>query len=274
MRNTYTRLGLTLGAVLLTGGLTACGSESDSDGDTNGSGDKDSSADAGSEGTEGSDGSDDSEDNGIAGESGNDVAAKAAEEIKGAESLKVDLRMREATGEVAISLAVDQADNCAGTIGMAQGKAEIVKRGEKVWMKPDEAFWKAQGGAGGAAAHQLINGRWLAGTTADEMMSGMAGTCDLSKISSDTGDSEAEGWSDPKPATTDGQEVVVIERTKGGTKTALHIATKGKPYPLQAVKSGKETGTIKYTDYGKPVPAKAPSAQESLNVAELEKLGQ
>ena len=262
MRKTYTKLGLVLGAVVLTGGLTACGSDSDGGSTAN----PDKSADNGSDG---------GSDNGIADGSGNDVAEKAADTLKKATSLKVDMKMRDDDGDIAITLAVDKDNNCAGTVGMGdKGKAEIIKQGEKVWMKPDTAFWQAQGGEGGAAANQVIGDRYLVGTTEDQMMSGLAGTCDLSEIRDGDSTDKAEGWSDPKETTTDGQKVVVIEREKDGTKTALHVLTEGDPYPVQAVKSGAENGTIKYSDYNKPVPTQTPSADKSLNVAELEKIGQ
>ncbi|MCZ7417047.1 hypothetical protein [Streptomyces sp. WMMC897] len=217
-----------------------------------------------------------SEGNGLAEKSGKEVVDEAGKALKDAKSVRMKMDTSE-EGAFSIDLAMDNEGNCAGVIDQGeQGKVELVKQGEKVWMKPDQKFWETQaGGPDGAATWELVKGKYLSGTTEDPMMSGMAGTCDLKAIQEDIGsDDEDAKWSDPKEGEVEGQSVVTVESTKDDEKTTLHVAAEGTAYPVQSI--GDESGTqskVTFSEWDKPVADEVPSEEESLDMAKLQQMG-
>ncbi|MEU7038976.1 hypothetical protein ABZ958_35690 [Streptomyces sp. NPDC046237] len=72
------------------------------------------------------------------------------------------------SGTTALDLRLDERGNCVGTVTPPDdsGMADIIKRGNDVWMKLDDAILRAQvPGAAAEEAIALINGRYLHGTT-------------------------------------------------------------------------------------------------------------
>ncbi|MFG2499850.1 hypothetical protein ACGFSB_16750 [Streptomyces sp. NPDC048441] len=212
--------------------------------------------------------------------SAREITDKAQQELLDAKSVRLDLEQKGkdvAKGDpVAMNLALDQDGNCAGTLRMAEGggSLKLIKQGEKVWMKPDLAFWKAQlpGGQGEAAA-DIIGDRYLYGTTDDPMLRSIAETCDLNTIQKQV-KGESGGATDlkkGKPTKVDGTRVIPVTGRDDGKKTTLYVAAKGTPYLVEATSVGAGTNsTLKLSDYDKPVPSKTPSKEDSVDVSQLQ----
>ena len=63
-----------------------------------------------------------------------------------------------------------------------------------------------------------------------------------------------------KTTTVDGKPAITLTETDGDETYTTYVATEGKPYILKMViKGGKEPGTVKFSDFDKPVDAKAPT---------------
>ncbi|MFF3639822.1 hypothetical protein [Streptomyces sp. NPDC002564] len=188
----------------------------------------------------------------------------------------------EADDPTSMDLTLDRDGNCVGSMKMAGGASlELVKRGDKVWMKPDEQFWTTQipGGEGEAAA-EIFKNRWVHGTTGDAMLKDIAGVCDLGEIqrdiaddADDSDDSDDDGKTLKKgePTTQDGMPVIPLTGTDDGKETTLYVATEGKPYLVKAVEKGDgDDTTTTFSAYDEPVPTKTPSADESVDVSKLQ----
>lgn len=215
-------------------------------------------------------GSDDSKD-GIESKSASEISEKASAELTGAKSMRIS--MDQGADEMQMDLALDVDGNCSGTIAIGdQGSVVLTKLGDKVWMKPDDAFWKAKGGANGEQMAKLFKGRYIYGTSKDDMLKSMADTCDLKAMQKSIGeddDDDAKELTKGDKATVDGQPTITIENKK--EKEKVYVATKGKPYPLKIVSTDKDDGgTIELKDFDKPVPRKTPSVSESIDVAKLQ----
>ncbi|MFG2650052.1 hypothetical protein [Streptomyces sp. NPDC048436] len=211
--------------------------------------------------------------------SAQEISDRAEKTLLDAESVRMELEQKGPgldDGDPArMNLALDQDGNCAGTLHLAKGGGglELIKRGEKIWMKPDLAFWKAQLPDGrGEAAADIIGDRYLYGTTDDPMLQDIAETCDLDTVQKEIKD-ESGGTTDLRKGDTtkvEGTDVIPVTGMDDGKKSTLYVATKGTPYLVRATAVGGGTdSSLTLTDYDKPVPSKTPSKEDSVDVSQL-----
>ncbi|MEE1927961.1 hypothetical protein V1J52_07090 [Streptomyces sp. TRM 70351] len=243
MRKRYGRLAAVAGAALLAGaGLTACGG---------GGGD------------------------GLTELSGKEVADRAQKALGTAKSVHWTADIEEQTGKVRIDLVMDQDGNCAGTFSQGEGTAELVKRGDQVWMRMDRAYWESQAGGAGTEIFETVDGRYLSGPASHPILGGTASACDLKAMQENTSAENGAEWKDPEEGEAEGQDVVSIETEDAGATTTMHVAATGEPYPVRIEQQGDgSTTTMTFTEYDEPVPQETPSAEESVDVNEIqEKLG-
>ncbi|MFJ9175938.1 hypothetical protein [Streptomyces sp. NPDC102360] len=216
--------------------------------------------------------------------SAQELADAAKKELLDAKSLHLTMRNgaddRDARTPSLVDLRLDEDGNCTGGLRMGTGGAkggsvDLVKRGDEVWIKPDATFWKAQlPGRSGQLAADLIGDRYVHGSTDDPMLEGLAGTCDLDSFREhlkDGSDRATEGEltkGDQKKVA--GTEVVPL--TSGDTKEriTLYVTTDAPHRLVRATEKGSgESLSMTLTDYGRPVPKKTPSAEDTIDVSDL-----
>ncbi|MEV2255792.1 hypothetical protein AB0I94_35445 [Streptomyces sp. NPDC050147] len=212
--------------------------------------------------------------------SAQEISDKAERELLDAKSVHLSLEQKgtdtDSDEPVSMDLTLDQDDNCVGSLRMADdgGSMELIKRGEKVWMKPDLAFWKSQLPDGqGEAVADIIGDRYLYGTTGDALLKDMAGVCDLNTIQDEVKDKSDDSTTLRKGEVTevDGAPAIPVSGRQDGRTTTLYVATEGTPYLIRAVEKGAGTdSTLTLRDYDKPVPSKTPSDEDSVNVSQLQ----
>ncbi|WP_030597543.1 lipoprotein [Streptomyces fulvoviolaceus] len=214
--------------------------------------------------------------------SARELVEQAQDNLLDAESVHLKLTDRSAdaststTQPTSMDLSLDQDGNCVGSMEMGSdgGSVEIVKQGDEVWMKPDTAFWKAQvpGGEGDAVA-ELFKNRYIHGSTRDAMLKGMADTCDLTSFQQevDTDSSDAGKLRKGDETTVDGTKVVPLKGVSDGKQAVLYVTSDSPHRLVQATQKGDGTDmTLSFSDYGKPVPSKTPSADETVDVGKLQ----
>jgi hypothetical protein len=210
--------------------------------------------------------------------SARELADQARENLLDADSVRLKLTDRAAskadsrTRPAAMDLALDRDGNCAGTMKMARkgGTVEIVKRGEKVWMKPDADFWKAQvpGGQGEAVA-ELFKNRWIHGTTRDAMLRGMAETCDLNNFQDDVGAGDRGASAVKRGEKTERAGTEVYPLT--GRNITMYITADTPHRVVEITQRGGGTDmTVTLRDYDKPVPTRTPPPEESVDIDRLQ----
>ncbi|GAA3221661.1 hypothetical protein GCM10020256_28550 [Streptomyces thermocoprophilus] len=135
-----------------------------------------------------------------------------------------------------------------------------------MWMKPDAAFWKAQlPGPQGNAAAELFKDRYVHGTTENDLLKGMAETCDLAEFQHEVEGEVTDEAELTKGAETtrDGTDVIPLSSTDDGKEHVLYV-TSDEPHLLaeateKSGSAGKETFIdLRFDDYDKPVPSKTP----------------
>ncbi|MFI8926430.1 hypothetical protein ACIG3E_01930 [Streptomyces sp. NPDC053474] len=212
--------------------------------------------------------------------SAQEISDKAKQELLDATSVHLTLAEKGTDAEkdepAAMDLTLDRAGNCTGKLTFAAGggSADLVKRGDKVWMRPDSAFWRHQvPGGDGAAAAELFKNRYIHGSTSDPLLKGLAEVCDLKKLQKsvdEDSDDDTDKLKKGDVTTVDGTKVVPLTSTEDGKKKTLYVASEGKPYLIRATEKGDgEDKTTTLRDYGEPVPTETPSAQDSVDIAKL-----
>jgi hypothetical protein len=212
----------------------------------------------------------------FAGLTGGEIADRSMKATTGATSLRMkgDVPDDESSGTIQIDMALNKKGECAGTMSMdGQGKADLVKSGDTLYMKYDEAFLRAQSKGESKsdtdAVVAMMAGKWTKMSAKGKDAKDIAGFCDLNTVLSGAEDVNSDAT---RGATTtvDGTPAVVLHEKDGKDRYTLYVATEGKPYLLKVTStSKKDPGTIVFTDYEKPVPATAPQGK----VIDLDKLG-
>ncbi|MFF4602002.1 hypothetical protein ACFY12_04475 [Streptomyces sp. NPDC001339] len=226
----------------------------------------------------------------LAGKSAQQISDDALGELVAAKSLR--LRTETTANPTKLDLTLDQAGNCAGAISKGPfGRVQIIKRGNKVWLKPDAAFWKSQlPGREGTDAAEKYKNKYLHGTTRDDFLQSLSVACDLTAFQeSAVGPNRPPTGTPPpshplsptptptlskgKPTVHEGRPVLPVTKKFDGIVQTLYVATKGRPYPLKlTAEADHQIGTILLSNYGTPVPAKTPAPRDTVDIAVYEDL--
>jgi hypothetical protein len=209
--------------------------------------------------------------NGGGGASDNGVASKSPSAIFDATSAAVDgLTSVHISGSlvsggepITLDLHLVAGKGAIGSMSEHGLGFKIVAVNNVAYINGSPAFWKH---FGGAAAATLFNGKWLRAPASTGSFSSLGALTNLHKLFGallSTKDALAKGAT----STVDGQKVVAVrDVSKGGT---LYVATTGKPYPIEIVKTGSESGTITFDQFNDSVTLTAPSS--SISISQLEK---
>jgi hypothetical protein len=200
--------------------------------------------------------------------SGNGVAAKNPTEIVAATKAAADAATSaHVSGAIVsngspITLNLDLASGGGrGQLSLGGLGFELIEAGGTVYIKGSAAFYRH---IGGAAAAQLLQGRWLKAPTTTPEFASIASLTDLHRLIDAT---LANHGTLAKTGTTtvSGQRVVgVTDQTKGGT---LYVATTGKPYPIQIAKSGAGGGTVSFDRWNEAVTITPPA--NAIDITQL-----
>ncbi|WP_369247137.1 hypothetical protein [Streptomyces sp. R41] len=212
----------------------------------------------------------------FSGLTGGEIADRAVKATTGATSLRMkgDVPDDEDGGTIRIDMALNKKGECAGTMSMAgQGKADLIKTGDTVYMKYDEAFLRAQSKgeskADTDAAVAMLAGKWTKMSATGSDAKDIASFCDLDTVLGGAEDVNSDATRG-KTSTVDGTPAIILHEKDGKDRYTLYVATEGKPYLLRVDStSAKDPGTLTFSEYDKPVPAKTPTGK----ILDLDKLG-
>ncbi|QFQ97955.1 hypothetical protein F9278_19020 [Streptomyces phaeolivaceus] len=204
----------------------------------------------------------------FAGLTGGEISDKAMKATSGADSLRMkgEIQDESAGGKVQMDMAMNRKGDCAGTLSMnGEGEAELIKVGDTIYMKYDEAFLRAQSkGSSKEEADMVVDmlaDKWAKTSATAEDSKDLASFCDLDTVLADFEDVNSDATRG-KTTETGGTPAIVLDEKDGKDRYTLYVATEGKPYLLRVVsKSAKEPGDLAFTDYNEPVPAEAPKGK-------------
>jgi len=201
----------------------------------------------------------------LAGLSGDQVVAKAVAELKAVPSFTMAGTVTDSSGTYNVNLSYKKGSGCQGTVAQpGKGSFAMVVIGATAWVKPDDAFWKANAGSQAAAAIALLAGRYLKGSTSNASVASLTKLCDVKSLASSL--TEATGVAKGPVTVMGGQRVLPLtDKAKGGT---LFVTDANPPRILQlsnskADRSGKLT--FSYT----PVTLTPPPASQTVDGSKL-----
>ncbi|MFD8411589.1 hypothetical protein ACFV2Q_07455 [Streptomyces sp. NPDC059650] len=212
--------------------------------------------------------------NGVEDQSAQVIVKRARAELAGARSVHMMAKVQDTAGATTLDLRLDVKGNCVGSVTLPKGggRAEMVKRGQDVWLKPDKAFLTSQvPGSAGEDAAALINNRWIHGSADNALLRGLAQVCDLADFQRTyTARPASESLTKGRTTTVDGDAAITVTGRDGADTATYYVATEGKPYLLrvEGVENGQR-GRADFSDYDEPVPARTPPPEKSVDLSDL-----
>lgn len=160
---------------------------------------------------------------------------------------------------------------CEGSVSVrGAGTLRIKSVQGKSWMKPDAAFWRTYAGESAPKLREIVGNRWVVLPGDDR---GLREMCDLDKVLSEAGpaddDPKAEVLGTEKVA---GQEAVRVRtRTDAGEDLTAWVRVDD-PHHLLAmeVAEGKESGSIRFSDFDAEQPVEPPAADDVVDLEQLQ----
>ncbi|MEU9730508.1 hypothetical protein [Streptomyces sp. NPDC048002] len=212
----------------------------------------------------------------FAGLTGGEIAERAIEATSGADSFRIagDIPDEESGGTITMDMAIDRKGDCAGHLSMdGEGRADLIKNGDTVYMKYDEDFLRAQSEgepeADVDAAVALLAGQWTKMSAKGEGAEELADFCDVDTLLGGADDAQSDATRG-KTTTVDGTPALTLHEKDGKDDHTLYVATEGQPYVLRMVSTtATDPGSLTFSDYGKPVPAEKPAG----DILDLDELG-
>jgi len=212
----------------------------------------------------------------FAGLTGGQIADRSTQATTGASSLRMkgDIPDDESGGTISLDVLLNKKGECAGTIGMGgKGKAELIKTGDIVYMKFDEALLREQSEGESKsdtdAAVAMLAGKWTKTKATGADAKEFEDFCDLGAVLDDAEDSNSDA-SRGKTTTVDGAQAITLHEKDGKDRYTLYVATEGKPYLLRIDSTaGADQGSVTFSDFDEPVPTQKPAGE----ILDLDALG-
>ncbi|MFF5076400.1 hypothetical protein ACFY36_05065 [Actinoplanes sp. NPDC000266] len=229
--------------------LTACGSKSDSSGDTKAAAPA-SSAPAAS---------------GLDALTGQQILDKAKTALKSAKSYHVAGSMTEDGEKTTVDLKI-AGNDVIGFIQTKEGKIELLSAGSQRYFRPSAEFWTAQGAQGKTIA-QVIGKRWVKIDAKDTDTASMFAITNMEDILEPDGTVEKTGAKQ-----IDGKQALGLTDTVDGKGGILYVAAEGETYPLRLDGPTAADGSLAFTEYGETfADLKAPAAADVFDMKDLGK---
>ncbi|WP_406144591.1 hypothetical protein [Streptomyces sp. NBC_01012] len=172
-----------------------------------------------------------------------------------------------------IDLSLDRSGNCAGDVdlGRNKGKAEIIKRSDSVWLKPDADFWENQVPVGGSAFEAILAGRYMKASASDSRLRPIVQGCDLDTfrdLVSDNAGTSAGTFTKGKVTRVDGTRTVPVTRTLHGQELTAYVDTEGVHHPVRiTVRGDGADAAVDFSRFDEPVPTATPPADETVDIS-------
>jgi hypothetical protein len=200
--------------------------------------------------------------------SGNGVAAKAPEQILAASKAAADAASSAhvsgsivtAAGPIGLDLSLSSGGG-RGQLSLAGLGFELIQTGATIYIKGSAALYHH---IAGAAAAQLLQGRWLKAPISAPEFASIASLTNLHGLV-DATLADHGALKKLPPTRVDRQPVVGLRDAAIGE--TIYVATTGKPFPVQVVRSGSGGGTVNFDSWNVPVSIAPPA--NAIDLAQL-----
>lgn len=196
---------------------------------------------------------------------GDQIVAKAVANLKVVPSFTMAGTVTDSSGTYNVNLSYKKGSGCQGTVAQpGKGSFAMVVIGTTAWVKPDDAFWKANAGSQAGAAIALLSGRYLKGSTSNANVASLTKLCDVTSLASSL--TEATGVAKGPVTVMGGQRVLPLtDKAKGGT---LYVTDTSPPRILE-LSNSKAGDSGKLTFSYTPVTLTPPPASQTVDGSRL-----
>lgn len=199
--------------------------------------------------------------NGLASQTPQQVIAAAQKAAAGASSVRIAGNIVSNGTPITLDLTLAKGKGATGSMSTNGLSFDLMRIGNTVYIKGSEAFLKHYAGAGAA---QLLNGKWLKGTTSGQF-GALVSLTNAGKFFAKIGGNHGK-LVNKGETTYNGDKVVWIEDTTEGGK--LYVAATGTPFPLALEGSStSHSGTITFTNWNQPVNLSPPKG--AIDISQL-----
>lgn len=200
-----------------------------------------------------------------------DAIVKAAkDDMAGLDAVKVAGTITSDDGETTLDLQVGTEGNCAGSIGLGGGTTQLLGVDGAVWMKPDEAFWRASAPEAADQVIAAVGDKWVV-LPEDESFKQF---CDISELLDqmlEEDDSDSSEYSKQGTDTVDGDEVVLIDNTGDDGSSTGYVLTDDPHYLVKIEKSGGDsTGSVEFSEFNEKFEVEAPADEDVIDLQSLQ----
>jgi hypothetical protein len=203
-----------------------------------------------------------------------DFADRPASEI--ADAAKADMKELDSvtyTGDitsggdrVTLDIQASSSGDCTGTIGLGEGRAEVLAKDGDAWFRPDEAFWRQQAPDQAELIIATVGDKWVVDTNAE-----FAQFCDLDDFFDNV---FADAEDDAKYETVgtdelDGQAVVKVDNTSDRGTSTGYVVVDDPHYLLKVERTeGDQPGRIEFGDFDEEFEVEAPGEDEVIDLSQ------
>ncbi|MBT2470555.1 hypothetical protein J7E97_22460 [Streptomyces sp. ISL-66] len=211
----------------------------------------------------------------FAGLSADQIADKALDTTKAADSLRVKGSDASDEEPMAFDLALAKQGDCDGNITSEGATAALRKVSQTMYMKGDEKFWQQMGkgeatsAEEAAAVAELLKGRWVKISAEEAKKEGLAAICDADALL-EPADSTKTGLTKGADTTLDGKKAAVLTKKDGAETLTFYVAKEGEPYLLKFTsQGGKEPKSAEFSDFNAPITVAAPPAEQIIDPSKM-----
>jgi hypothetical protein len=169
---------------------------------------------------------------------------------------------------IELDVQASSAGDCTGTVGIGDGTAEVLAKDGTNWFRPDEAFWRANGGEQADAIISAVGDKWVLDTDAN-----FAQFCDLDAFFDNIFAADPGTEADYKVKGTDeidGEQIVKVERSGQSGPATGYVLVEGKHYLVKLERTeGEDAGALEFSDFNKEFEVEAPAEDEVVDLSQL-----
>jgi hypothetical protein len=210
---------------------------------------------------------------------GSDFADESADTIvKASKDDMGDLKAVKVSGEltsngqaISIDLQANSDGDCTGSLGIGDGKAELLGVGGDTWMKPDEAFWRSFAGDTADQVISIVGDKWVVVPEGEDSIKQFCDVNDLLDQLLKDDDSDKSTYTKKGTDTVDGEDVVKVDNEDPSSGTSTGYVLVDDPHYLVKIEKteGEDTGSVTFSEFDKEFDVTAPADDEVIDLDNL-----
>jgi hypothetical protein len=198
----------------------------------------------------------------LAGLSADEIARRATANLKQASSVHIAGWVADSGQHITMNLTLGTR-GCTGTLAVkGEGSFRMLKIGKKLWIKPDNKFWKyAAGSTASSAVMQIVGGKYIEPSGKDSSLKPIGAFCTLGQFAAFFKPAEISGMAKGTTIAISGQPALQIKDTGDTGSAYVTIASQPEFLRIDAGSSAR----LDFTRYNVPLNLTPPPASETLD---------